>query len=137
MTMKLTVWYIVLIVKRDNEGWTATVVLDNSSSNPVPDDYVRKLYDRVFQGRKDWISVATKVRIYIILHSHATIFFLFRHLLFCHLMRNRLELREQRKGLMWQSKKLLRLVNLPKLLKRKSCKQKRMQSRLVITHCIH
>ena len=49
------------LVKRDNEGWTATVILDNSSSAPLLDEYVRKLYDRVFQGRKEWMHVTTKV----------------------------------------------------------------------------
>lgn len=59
-------------MKRDNEGWTATVILDNSLSAPLLDEYVRKLYDRVFQGRKEWMLVTTKVSFFyltVIMHT--------------------------------------------------------------------
>lgn len=54
--------YCLLLVKRGSEEWVATVILDNSA--PVPatlEEYLRKLGDRVYQGRKDWIRVTTKV----------------------------------------------------------------------------
>jgi serine/threonine protein kinase len=50
---------IHLLVKWENENWMSTVVFDSSLVGITTDDYTRKLMDRVFQGRKDWIQVVT------------------------------------------------------------------------------
>ena len=54
--------YSLHLVKRGSEEWVATVILNNSAPIPATsEEYLRKLGDRVYQGRKDWIRVTTKV----------------------------------------------------------------------------
>lgn len=53
---------VIELVKRGEQDWVSAII--TNSSNPLPnavEDYVRKLNDRVFQGRKDWVSITTKL----------------------------------------------------------------------------
>ena len=56
-----------------------------SSANNSTEEYIKKLNDRVFQGRKDWVAITGKVRdnlstIYCVCNLQLPFVFVFEYL---------------------------------------------------------
>lgn len=53
-------WF--LIVKRGDTEWISAVIMDSlTPAGTANEDYLKKLYERVFIGRRDWLRVNNKV----------------------------------------------------------------------------
>ena len=60
--MSLIIIYGMFIVKRDDTEWISTIIMDSiTPAGTANEDYLKKLYERVFVGRRDWLKVNKKV----------------------------------------------------------------------------